>query len=112
MPFAEFFGGPFQLAINDEDRPAGFEILLDETLVGMSQPKSLDSKISHALDHQPILIWIMHVVQLHIGIRFKESRNPFLRPFHILLRLIGMRAGARNRYEKRLGKPRDSECRP
>jgi hypothetical protein len=43
-PFAEFFGGPFQLAINDEDRPAGFEILLDETLVGLSEPKSLDRK--------------------------------------------------------------------
>src|SRR5207253_906277 len=66
MAIAEFRRRPLETTFNDEDGPTWFQALEKKILVRRPQPQLFGPKVRHPLDHQPVLIGIMQVVQLYI----------------------------------------------
>src|SRR5579885_2952202 len=59
-------------AINDKDGCARGKRRLQETGVRLSQPQTFETKISHAAEHEPVLRWVVHVMQLQISISHQQ----------------------------------------
>ena len=112
MSLAEFRRGPLQTALNDEESASWLQILENKMLVRHSQPQLFDPEVCHPLDHKPVLIGIMQVVQLHIRIGLEENVCPVFGPCHVLSRFVSLGAGPCDRDEKRLRKPWDAQSRP
>src|SRR5918992_583903 len=68
VALAEFRSRPFEIAFDDKDRAAWLQGLADKILIVRSQPKPFYPEVSHPLDHETILVGVMHVVQLDIGV--------------------------------------------
>ena len=112
MSLTELRRGPLQTALNDEESASWLQILENKMLVRHSQPQLFDPEVRHPLDHQPVLIGIMQMVQLHIGIGLEENVCPVFGPCHVLSRFVRFRAGPCDRDEKRLRKPWDAQSCP
>ena len=65
-------GRPFQAALNQQDRAAGFKSVCEKLFVRCRKPAELDPKVSHCLNHQPVLIGIVHVVELQFRIATEQ----------------------------------------
>ena len=112
MPVATTYRRPLEPAFHHQDGPARRETLAEETLVGRAQGAALEPEVAHALDHQPILHRILHVMKLEIGVLSQNQLGMGLRPAHLLPRLVRRNAGAPYGHQKRLRQPGDAEGGP
>jgi hypothetical protein len=105
MPVAHPRHRPAPLAVDDDDGVARCQVLPHERLVGLGQLQPLDAEIGHQLQHQPILVRIVHVVELdfRVGLQQLLARLPAgLEPGD---RVIGMNVRLAHRHEDGLRQP-------
>jgi hypothetical protein len=105
MPVAHPRHRPATLAVDDDDGVARCQVLPHERLVGLGQLQPLDAEIGHQLQHQPILVRIVHVVELDfwVGLQQLLARLPAgLEPGD---RVIGMNVRLAHRHEDGLRQP-------
>src|SRR5438309_3081330 len=112
MPVATACRGPPEPALHDDDRSTRRQTLSKEALVGRAKGAPLEPEVAHALDHQPVLHRVLHVVKLELWVPLQNEFGMGFRPAHLLIWLVRRNPRARHGYQKRLGQPRDAESCP
>jgi hypothetical protein len=103
---------PASLALDDEDRPAGLEAARHEAPVRRTERPTLGPEVGHVLDHQPILVGIVHVVELQVRVGIEQHLATIHAPGHVVDGLVRVDAVAAHGYQHCLRQPRDAERRP
>jgi hypothetical protein len=91
---------PRETALDKEERRSGLERLFEELCERLSEARALHSKVLHVADHQPILIRVMHVMEVKVGIGREQRASVSPAPLERLARLVGVHAGADGNQER------------
>ena len=98
MPFTAARGGPLQTAFDDQNGSARIERAPQKILIRGAESQPFQPEIGHAVNHESVLIGIVHVVKLHVGIVLQENPSRLQSPLQVRPRIVWLRSRARHRH--------------
>jgi hypothetical protein len=97
--------------LDENDAAARLQPVAEEALVSLPEPSQLDAEIGHALRHQPVLIGIVHLVQLQVRIGLEQARAVLAPELERLARLVDIHPQLAHGDQEGLRQPRRAERR-
>jgi hypothetical protein len=111
MPLADPGHRPMLAALDNVKRCARLQRPLEEVAVGGGQAAELQAVVRHGVQHQPVLVRVMHVVHDHVRIAGSESLGHRSSDLERPLRIVRVDADLTDRTEIGLRQPWYAECR-
>jgi hypothetical protein len=105
VPVPDLGHRPGVPAVEQQQGPAGFQHVAQEPLVGWAETEALEAKVGHLFQHEPVLDWVVHVVDLHVGVGVQQSAGRLPAPFQVAVGVVGIVAGVADRDHEGLGQP-------